>query len=315
MTASQPISPDQGTLVAGTVWISAGGEFIGSGFLAGAGVVVTAAHVVVDGAKPAADLIVHHASGEYPVPNHAVTAHPSSGGVGGFYPHPDLAILRVEDLNSHPILPLATVPPPTGTELMALGYSIAGPGDGVQPEALTLKVSGWSGPYTRLLGDGPRPGHSGSPLVNPQGMVCGVLKGSRNYKVDQGGWSVTLDDLLHVLGERPAPTRVASGPVPTDADIVDALMGFPGLSRPDNRYDLLDRMGELLGLPYSFEADERPAKRDHLSRIVHRARHFRDGTAALIAIYTAMEELAPYDGALERLREVVGRSVGGWETT
>jgi hypothetical protein len=73
-------------------------------------------------------------------------------------------------------------------------------------------------------------------------------------------------------------------------------------------------MGSHLGLPYSFEVDERPDRRDHLYRLVHRCRHYRDERAALRALYTAMEELVPYDGALDKLGLLIGRAIGGWES-
>ncbi|MET9010377.1 trypsin-like peptidase domain-containing protein [Streptomyces olivaceoviridis] len=297
------------------VWISAGGSLRGSGFLMDEGIVVTAAHVVVDETSPNSDLVVHHASGDYPVLSDQVRAEPSAHDGSLFYPYPDLAALQVPGLSGRPVPKLAAVEAEPSTELTALGYSGTGPMASVQVETLMLRAAGRSGPYLRLLGDGLRPGHSGSMLLNPDGLVCGVLKGSRSYSDDQGGWSASVAALTEFLGIKAAGTVSPTVRPPTDAEIVEALMAFPALARPDRRYDLLDKMGDHLRLPHSFEADERPERRDHLYRIVYRCRHYRDSSAALTSLYTAIEELVPYDAALEKLRVVIGNAVGGWEST
>ncbi|MFF6835263.1 trypsin-like peptidase domain-containing protein [Streptomyces sp. NPDC012438] len=298
--------------LASVIWLSAGGSFLGSGFLTDSGTVVTAAHVVIEGASLTSDLVIHHVSGDHPVEARHVVAKPSASDGRLFYPYPDLAALHVPALKDQQALEIAHAEAGLASGLTALCYSMDTPEPGAQIETLALRAAGRSGPYVRLLGDGIRPGHSGAAVVNSEGLVCGVLKGSRSYANDQGGWSVPVAELERLLGRQGSePVHV---PAPKDAEIVDALMAFPAMARPDRRFDLLDKMGEHLGLPYSFEADDRPERRDHLYRIVHRCRHFTDSYAALTALYTAMEELVPYDGALDRLRDVIGRAVGGWET-
>ncbi|RDL05190.1 trypsin-like peptidase [Streptomyces sp. HB202] len=293
-----------------TVWITAGDEFRGSGFLTSAGTVTTAAHVVVDGALN--DLVVHHASGAYPVQAHDVRAAPKTGDGGRFYPFPDLATVYVSALSDHSVLPLAHTEAPVGSEVTCLGYSSSVPGsDEVQPETLLLCVAGVSGPFRRFLGDGVRPGHSGAAVLNRDGAVCGVLKGSRDYRDDLGGWFVPLATLSQFLGMGPTAAPIHE-PVPSEAEVVDVLLAFPALARPDSRFDLLDIMGRHLGLSHSFDADDRPDRRGHLQRIVSRIEHFRDRDVAYKALYTAMEEMVPYDQALERLCDVIGRAVGGW---
>ncbi|MEU6709629.1 trypsin-like peptidase domain-containing protein [Streptomyces wuyuanensis] len=315
MTLPLPSDEDSSHHQQCTVWISACGEFLGSGFLVGPGTVVTAAHVVVEDASPIRDLVVHHVTGEYPVPDTGIYAKPSSDDGMRFYPFPDLATISIPSrMEDHPVLEIASTEAKDDSTVAALGYSQDTPAPGVQPERLLLRAAGHSGPYKRLLGDGIRPGHSGSALLNTEGQVCGVLKGSRSFSDDQGGWFISLATLVRFLG-RDEITSSAIGAPPTDAEIVTALMAFPAMRRPDRRYDLIDKMGEHLSLPESFEVDDRPERRDHLYRIVHRCRHFRDKDAALASLYTAMEELVPYDGALEHLRSVIGRAVGGWEST
>lgn len=309
-------TPEIDSLHRCAVWISAGGTFCGSGFLASTGLVVTAAHVVVDAETRSAEVEVHHSSGTYTVPAGGIRAEPRAGDGGRFHPYPDLAALSIPQWSGHPVLELAKGEAEPGTEVTAVGFSLGTPSPGVQPETLALRVVGRSGAFTRVLGDGVREGYSGSMLLGSDGLVCGVLKGSRSYRDDQGGWFIPLAALAEFLGMRRAAPVPAGGETDRagDGELVEALMAFSAMARSDSRYDLLDKMGDHLGLPHSFESEDRPERRDHLYRLVRRCRHYRDERAALVAVYTAMEELAPYDGALERLRLVIGRAIGGWES-
>ncbi|MGW2544882.1 trypsin-like peptidase domain-containing protein [Kitasatospora sp. NPDC001574] len=316
-----PLGPaPSATLRDCAVMITVAGGFRGSGFLVAPGLAVTAAHVLRGNGRPGSatgPVAVRHASGEYPVTTEDTRVDPASGDGTPFYPYPDLAVLAVPSLTGHPVAPLADTGAGPGTELTALGFSTHTPTPGAAPDTLVLRVVGPSGAFVRVQGDGVRDGHSGSMLVGPDGLVHGVLKGSRSYKEDQGGWFTPASALAALLGpesDLPAPGNRPVGAEPGDADLVTALMAFPITGRSDGRFDLLDRMGEHLGLPHSFEADERSSRRDHLARIVHRCRHHRDERAALRALYTAMEELAPFDRALEELRLLVGRATGGWES-
>lgn len=308
-----------------TVRIETAKGFRGSGFLVAPGLVVTCAHVVLDDRRLVGDVVVRHEGSAYPVPRGAIRAEPDSGGGGDFEPFPDLALLDVPAAagSGHPVAPLAGAEAEPGTWLTALGYSKSTPSPGADIDTVGLQVVGRSGEFIGVTGF-VQVGFSGSMLVGPDGLVRGVLKGSRSYKQDLGGWYVPLAALLAFLGpavrtaaaaadEPPADEPpVPDEPPPTDADLVTALMAVPHTARADGRFDLLERMGEHLGLPHPFEAEERSDRRDHLFRIVRRCRHHRDAPAALRALYTALEELAPYDGALEQLRAVVGRAAGGW---
>ncbi|MBO1419801.1 trypsin-like peptidase domain-containing protein [Streptomyces sp. FH025] len=310
-----------------------------SGFLVAPGRVVTCARVVLDGGgaaeggRVAEGLVVRHESGTYPVVPGNVRAEPASAEAGPFEAFPDLALLTVPAMagSGHPVAPLAGEEAAPGTRLTALGYSAYTPTPGVHPDTLALHVVGRSGKFIRVEGAAVKPGFGGGMLVGPDGLVRGVLKDGSRHPRPPGGWYVPLAVLIAFLGpdapdapeapEAPGAASVASAaPVvqaerpPDDAELVDALMAFPYTARADGRFDLLDRMGQHLGLPHSFEAEERTDRRDHLFRIVRRCRNHRDAPAALRALYTALEELAPYDGALDRLRSVVGRAAGGWES-
>lgn len=297
------------------VWVNVAGEFRGSGFLVSPGLVVTAAHVVVDGAGPAAKVTVHHSSGSCSIAAQDIRAEPSTGDGGRFHPYPDLAVLPVHPWDGQHVAKLAATEADRGMELTALGYSTYTPSPGVQPDTLALRVAGRSGDFVKVLGDGVREGLSGSMLSGADGLVYGVLKGSRSYRDHQGGWFVPVSALSAFLraGTSPAPVMVEAPSPPGDHELVEALMAFPSMSRLNSRHDLLDKMGDHLRLPYSFEVDERADRRDHLLRLICRCRHYRDTAAAFRALYTAMEELVPYDGALDRLRVLIGLTVGGWE--
>lgn len=302
------------------LWVGGPDGFLGSAFHLGGGLAVTAAHVVT-GTGTAAALTVGHADGAHPVTASRATPAAPPEQRTRFHPYPDLALLTVPGCAALPAARLAPADPPRGAGVTAAGWSTDTPSPGVQPDTLSLRVGSRSGAYLRVLGDGVRTGFSGSMLVeDATGLVVGVVKGSRSYRDVQGGWFTPVSALRAFLGpQEPAPSPAAApahapapAPPPSDAELVEALLAFPSLARADHRYDLLDRMGDHLGLPYSFEVEERAGRRDHLFRLVLSCRHFRDERAALRSLYTAMEEIVPDDKALDGLRELVGRA-GGWE--
>ncbi|MGW2395667.1 trypsin-like peptidase domain-containing protein [Kitasatospora sp. NPDC001664] len=300
------------------VRVEVAGEFRGSGFLAGPGLVMSCAHVVRPGRDDGTGaVLVRHGSEAYAVAPTAVRAEPPLAGDGRFHAFPDLALLTVPGLAGSPAAPLADTEAEPGTWLTALGFSTFTPSPSVEADTLSLQVVGRSGPFVRVQGS-VQPGFSGSMLVGADGRVAGVLKGSRSYKQDLGGWYVPLAALTALIssgrGQGLAAPAAAPGSPPTDAELVELLMAFPVTARADGRFDLLEIMGYHLGLPHSFEAEERSGRRDHLHRIVRRCRHHRDWRSALRALYAAMEELAPYDGTLEELRTVIGRAAGSWES-
>jgi S1-C subfamily serine protease len=153
----------------------------GSGWVARAGLVVTAAHVVAG----ESDTQVETPSGQV-LPAPAVA----------FDPHNDIAVLRVAGLDAQP-LPLADATP--GTPAALLGF----PGNG--PLATTpVRVGHTSavlsedayghGPVTRtitLLSGVVRHGDSGGPVVDRTGRVQGTVFASRLNSAS--GYSVPSD--------------------------------------------------------------------------------------------------------------------------
>ncbi|MFB7471389.1 trypsin-like peptidase domain-containing protein [Kitasatospora sp. NPDC056184] len=307
-----------------TVTVDIAGSFRGSGFLVAPGLAVTAAHVLL-AAAPADPVRVRHASGDHEVAADRIRRAPAQGDSGRFHPFPDLALLPVPGWTGHPVARLAAEEAEPDTVLTALGYSTHTPGRGAQPDTLALRVIGRAADFVGVRGDGIRDGHSGSMLVGADGLVRGVLKGSRSYQRDEGGWFTPVGALAALLGEAGVdvgaqaavdaagrPPEPPAAP-PSDGELVAALMDFRLLRRSDGRFLLLDAMGRRLGLRYAFEADELPEQRLHLHSIVDGCRSFRDGRVALRALVAALEELAPDDGALDGLRTLVDRSVGGRE--
>nr|BEK70212.1 hypothetical protein KPHV_74390 [Kitasatospora purpeofusca] len=316
-----PARPDLATTEAlrrSTVVITVAGGFRGSGFLVAPGLAVTAAHVVARAARAAQPVGVRHESGEHAVPADRIRLAPGtdegngSGNGSGYYPFPDLALLGVPEWAGHPVARLAAAEAEPDTVLTALGHSTHTPSTGARPDTLRLRVVGLADRYLGVRGDGIREGHSGSMLVDGDGLVRGVLKGSRSFQRDEGGWYTPVGALTALLGAAGvAPVAPPAPPAPPgDGELVAALMDFELLRRAEGRFDLLDTMGRHLHLKHSFEAEERSDRRTHLHRIVRACRSFRDSRSALRALSTAMAELAPDDGALDGLDAVVGRALG-----
>ncbi|MEV6978099.1 trypsin-like peptidase domain-containing protein [Kitasatospora sp. NPDC093806] len=301
------------------VMINVSGDFCGSGFLVAPGLAVTAAHVLAAVLDPGfsqygAPVSIRHAADEHPVAAEHIRLAPEKGDGGKYHPFPDLALLTVPGWTGHPVAGLARTEAEPDSALTALGYSTYTPAAGPRPDTLALRVVGRSADFVRVLGDGIRDGHSGSMLVGADGLVRGVLKGTRSYQHDEGGWFTPVGALAALLDAAGVVTA-AAGPVhlppPTDAELVTVLLAFPLLRRLAGRFDLLDTMGEHLELAGPFEVEERADSRAHLLRIVRRCHSFRDGRSALRALYTALADLAPDDGALDELRPLIERAVGG----
>ncbi|MGF0171452.1 TIR domain-containing protein [Streptomyces sp. Marseille-Q5077] len=115
----------------------------------------------------------------------------------------------------------------------------------------------------------------------------------------------------------PAPV-VASSPVPSPQpppaafvlparrDLVEALMACPALHRMPSRYELLELMGEFLGIGPVFDIPESPDARTHLRALYHRIeRTTLTSDAALKAMYLALEEIAPDDVGTKRVRDLL----------
>ncbi|MFI7414958.1 TIR domain-containing protein [Streptomyces sp. NPDC049627] len=114
----------------------------------------------------------------------------------------------------------------------------------------------------------------------------------------------------------PAPARVpalqpppAAFAFPEHRALVDALMGCPALHRLGSRHELLDVMGEFLGLGRPFDVPESSDARTHLRALVRRtARTTLTADAALKALGLALDEIEPDDLGTGRVRDVLTAS-------
>lgn len=152
------------------------GVVVGTGFVAGHGLFVTNAHVVrgahnprirTDAGDLAATTLVYDRRA-------------------------DLAVLRVANLNA-PTLPIATQDARNGTPAVVVGYPGGGPRTAVGAvisQRLPFPDPGFSdGPalhQTYRLDAAIRPGNSGSPLLDTQGQVLGVVNASSSTPRSQG---------------------------------------------------------------------------------------------------------------------------------
>ncbi|MER5940300.1 TIR domain-containing protein [Streptomyces sp. NPDC001928] len=110
-----------------------------------------------------------------------------------------------------------------------------------------------------------------------------------------------------------APTSVpapqpppATFVLPEQKALLDALTACPALHRLDTRHELLELMGEFLGLGHVFDVTESPDTRTHLRALDRRIRRTTlTADAALKAMYLALEEIAPDDVGTQRVRELL----------
>jgi S1-C subfamily serine protease len=172
----------------------------GSGFVVGPGLVVTNAHVIAG----TESIRVEDAAGDYV----AV--------VELFDPEFDLAVLRVPGISERAL----TIDPDTvgrGTKAVVIGYPEGGPlrvdPAGVRSEILAtgLDIYGQN-PTVRAVYEVQalvRPGNSGGPLVEPDGLVIGVVF-SRSPTTPDIGYALASPGVLQRVekAERLTPATV-----------------------------------------------------------------------------------------------------------
>ncbi|MFE9022363.1 TIR domain-containing protein [Streptomyces sp. NPDC007808] len=109
----------------------------------------------------------------------------------------------------------------------------------------------------------------------------------------------------------PAPVPATQPPpatfvLPERKELLDALMGCPALHRLDTRHELLEIMGEELGLEGPFDVPESAETRTHLRALDRRIRRTTlTADAALKAMYHALKEIASDDIGTQRVRELL----------
>ena len=175
------------------------GRVLGSGFFAAPGWVVTCAHVVGDRAVATvtpADSTIHVGSSTWRVV--ARSAPPPPGWSSGFWPYPDMAVLRAGQDVEHPCPLLDARDPASDEECHAWGY--ARREDGVAPvgSPASFRFEGVEGDgFLRLKAGQAAPGLSGAPLVCPsRRAIVGVTAVTRDSTADLGGWAVPVSALF-----------------------------------------------------------------------------------------------------------------------
>jgi TIR domain/Effector-associated domain 2 len=103
---------------------------------------------------------------------------------------------------------------------------------------------------------------------------------------------------------RVAVTTATKTPV-TKTALVAVVMEFADIEDPEFRRQVLQLMGDLLGLGRPFAAPYRAMARDHVVAIVDRCWAFKDPDAARRALVGALSELRPDDGTTDRLRSLI----------
>ena len=168
---------------------SCNGIGVGSGFVAGNGIVVTNAHVVAGMRNP----YVHDDNGRH------------RSEIIGFDPDLDIAVLRTNGLAGKPLSILDSLVE-NGTPGVVLGYPGGGP-FAVRPAVITERfialgqdiyneVSGRRDVYA-LKADIEQ-GNSGGPLLDAEGRVIGVIF-ARSTSYENTGYALTTPAVLNVL--------------------------------------------------------------------------------------------------------------------
>ncbi|MGQ0773151.1 MAG: tetratricopeptide repeat-containing S1 family peptidase [Pseudonocardiales bacterium] len=166
----------------------------GSGFFVAPGWVLTCAHVV----KAAERVIIVPVQGAMPIPA-TVAARSATRipGPSGFWPFPDLALIRLDTALEHPCVLLDTRTPVDG-ECHSWGYATRE--DGVTPTGspASFRFEGVEGDdYLKLKAGQAPPGLSGAPLVCPgRRAVVGVMSMTRDKHDALGGWAAPISALL-----------------------------------------------------------------------------------------------------------------------
>ncbi|MFJ5882229.1 serine protease [Kitasatospora cineracea] len=289
------MSPDSAAAAAVRLTDPAG-DFLGSGFHLGAGLLVSCAHVVHG--RP--ELTARQDGLAHPV--RAVRLFPPERGPGAAYPAPDLALLTVPGLAGAPAVPLAGHDPAGDSTVLVRGFAANPVTDEIGPESARLTVAGLSGLGIRVQGGTIQRGLSGSMAVDPQGRVVGVVKATADGDDPVGGWLTPVSALLPLLppGLAPAPSP-APRPAVTAARVA-ALLGAPALFQdPAARLELVQAVGERLGPGEEIRVPYHGHAAVHLRAVATACLHHRRPGPALRALLAEARELCGPHRALDEL--------------
>ena len=186
-----------------------GEDFLGSGFLAAPGQVLTCAHVAA-GCKGLITARRAEGGDLHERPDRPRRMIPPEKGAEPTWAPPDLALIFVGPQPDQPFVWLADQAPAAGSDVVCLGFSKKTPGAGVTEDSAWLKVaapSGGGGLVKVQQGAIPE-GMSGSLVLNHGTLrVCGMVKASRDVDADRGGWIIPFLSLPGPRRDRRAERR------------------------------------------------------------------------------------------------------------
>ena len=212
------------------VQVMDGTRFCGSGFVVGADVVLTCAHVV---SRAQNGIRVRLGTTSIAViAMEAFPPHPSTG--SGPYPLPDLALLHLAEgtavagARAGAGVWLGKARPAAGVQLLGAGFSADPPTGTVSTDTILVTTVGSAGEgFIKIKDDRVPAGMSGSPLLDlTTGRVCGILKASRDYAASEGGWIVPVSVITTYLPEVVAANVAAHCPGSPWWDVATDRRGF-----------------------------------------------------------------------------------------
>jgi tetratricopeptide (TPR) repeat protein len=193
-----------------SVALYSGGEFLGSGFLAAPGQVLTCAHVVEKSQQR--PIIVRWADRELTELSRALI--PPHHGSGPTYAPPDLALITVDPPSDQPFVWLADRAPAVTSDVICLGYSDQTPDEGIRPDSVLLKAAAGSGGDLVKVQQGELSwGMSGSLALDlGTNRVCGMVKTSMDPQAPRGGWIIPVSVIAGNLAETVELNMAGHGP-------------------------------------------------------------------------------------------------------
>ena len=193
------------------VALYSGDQFLGSGFLAAPGEVLTCAHVVAEYGE--GQITVRWEGGELAErPGRRLI--PAERGTGPTHASPDLAVIRVDLLPDQPYVWFADQAPAINSEVVCFGYSGRTPQGGIAPDSVVLRVAAASGDELVKVQQGEIPtGMSGSLALDLRSQrVCGMVKASLDADAPRGGWIIPVPVIAGNLSEIVEQSMAGHGP-------------------------------------------------------------------------------------------------------
>jgi hypothetical protein len=183
------------------------GRGFGTGFFVAPRHVLTCAHVVVG----TTEVDLRWRGDRLTI--HTVTAVPERPGPDEFHPLPDLAMI-ITEAGGHPWVALGGEPGHRA-RVTARGFSRRTPAPGVALDICPLDIAGpVAEPGCLSVAGGSIPeGMSGSPVLDETtGLVCGLVKASRNREAALGGWVVSVGAIRRHLPQVVTENAAHPGP-------------------------------------------------------------------------------------------------------